>query len=171
MTKAQRPAQILYAHIDGASRGNPGESGIGIILRDAKGNTVFSGGGYLGKGTNNEAEYNALLACLKKIKSVLMDQTRPQPRRAVGQGLGGREHAESKIEKVIVYSDSELLVNQLRGSYKVKDERLKKLFRRAARLIHSLPIKVEIHLVAREQNQDADMLANYGINTRIKLGV
>ena len=164
MTNAQRPTHTFYAYIDGASRGNPGESGIGIVLRDAKGNTVFSGSGYLGKGTNNEAEYNALLACLKKIKSILADRAQPEQ-------LGERADAKSKIEKVIVYSDSELLVNQMKGSYKVKDERLKKLFRRAIRLIQSLPVKVELHVVAREQNQDADMLANYGIQTRIKLRV
>ncbi|MFQ5800066.1 MAG: ribonuclease HI family protein, partial [Bacteroidota bacterium] len=138
-----------------ASRGNPGESGIGIILRDAKGNMLFSGSGYLGKVTNNEAEYNALLLCLKKIKSVLM----------------GRDRAKSTFEKVIVYSDSELLVNQMRGLYRVKDEQLRRMFRRAARLIQSLPVRVEIRHVTREQNLDADMLANYGIETRIKLRV
>lgn len=164
MTKIQRSAEALYAHIDGASRGNPGESGIGIVLRNGDGNTIFSGSGYLGKSTNNEAEYHALLACLKKIKSILMDKNRSQP--AVG-----RDHSESTFVKVIVYSDSNLLVNQMRGSYKVKEERLKKLFRRAVRLIQTLPVKVEIHHIAREQNQDADMLANYGIQTRVKLRV
>ena len=155
MMNAPQPSRTLYAHIDGASRGNPGESGIGIVLRDDKGITVFSGSGYLGMSTNNEAEYNALLVCLKKIKSFITEGDR----------------TEAKIEKIVVYSDSELLVNQMRGTFRVKDENLKMLFRRAARLIQSLPIKIEIRHVAREQNQDADMLANYGIDTRIKLRV
>ncbi len=155
MTKRQRPVHTLYAHIDGASRGNPGESGIGIVLRDGKRNTLFSGSGYLGKCTNNEAEYNALISCLKKIKSLLDE----------------RNHGETRIEQVIVYSDSELLVNQVAGSYKVKDVNLRKLFRRAVRLMQALPAKVEVRHISRGQNLDADMLANYGIDTRIRLRV
>ena len=60
----------LFAHTDGASRGNPGESGIGIIFRDELGNVLFSGGGYIGKATNNIAEYQALLACLRKAMTI-----------------------------------------------------------------------------------------------------
>ena len=60
----------IVAHTDGASRGNPGESGIGILLRDEQGSTLFEGSGYIGKATNNIAEYQALLACLKKTPRV-----------------------------------------------------------------------------------------------------
>ena len=80
----------LYANTDGASRGNPGESGIGIILRDERGTVVYSGSGYIGRTTNNAAEYQALLACLKKVLQ-----------------LG--------CSKLVVRSDSELMVRQLRG--------------------------------------------------------
>ena len=57
----------LFAHTDGASRGNPGESGIGVIFRDELGNVLYSGGGYIGTATNNIAEYQALLACLRDV--------------------------------------------------------------------------------------------------------
>ncbi len=164
MTKAERSTRVLHAYIDGASRGNPGESGIGIVLRDNERKSIFSGSGYVGRSTNNEAEYHALVTCLKKIKSLLVDQT--QSRQSSEQNL-----TEWAIEKVIIHSDSELLVNQMRGSYKVKDERLKKLFRTAARLVQALPVKVEFHRIGRDENQDADMLANYGIQTRIRLRV
>lgn len=156
MKKAHTSDRTLHAHIDGASRGNPGESGVGILLRDTGGKTIFSASGYLGTCTNNEAEYNSLLVCLKKIKAILTS------------GPAKRDE-QPAFERVVIYSDSELLVNQMRGSYKVKDARLKKLFQKAARFMVSLPVRVEFHHVAREDNRDADMLANYGIDSRIKL--
>jgi ribonuclease HI len=136
----------IYAHCDGASRGNPGESGIGVILRDEEGNVIFSGGGYLGKGTNNVAEYEALIACLKKA-------------------------ATTGCTKLIVYSDSQLMVRQLQGLYKVKDKNLQKYFQQANRLIRSGQFAFEISHIEREQNRDADLLANAGIDSKRKLRI
>ena len=134
----------IYAHTDGASRGNPGESGIGIILRDEKGNVLFSGGGYIGKATNNIAEYQALLACLKKAST-------------------------TECKKLVVYSDSELMVRQLQGRYRVKDKGLRQFYRKIRELVDSAPFTFEINHVEREQNRDADLLANAGIDTKKKM--
>ncbi len=136
----------IIAYTDGASRGNPGESGIGIILRDEKGNVLFSGSGYIGQATNNIAEYRALLACLQKAAALPCD-------------------------RLIVHSDSELMVRQLQRKYRVKDKNLQKFFHEVNRLVEGAPFKFEIVHVEREQNRDADLLANEGIESREALRV
>jgi ribonuclease HI len=136
----------IYAYTDGASRGNPGESGIGIILKDDKGTVLFSGGGYIGKATNNVAEYQALLACLKKVASL-------------------------PCKKLIVHSDSELMVRQLLGTYRVKDKKLQEYFLAASRYIKTAPYEFSIKHIERSLNSDADKLANAGIDARATLQV
>ena len=136
----------LIGYTDGASRGNPGESGIGVILRDEQGAVVYSGSGYIGRTTNNVAEYQALLACLKKAIAL-----RPS--------------------KLIVHSDSELMVRQMRGEYRVKDKNLQRHFSEAKRLVSTAPFAFEIVHVERERNRDADLLANAGIDSKRALKV
>ena len=136
----------LIANTDGASRGNPGESGIGVILRDEHGAVVYSGAGYIGKTTNNVAEYSAVLACLKKALTL-------------------------SCSKLIVHSDSELIVRQLRKEYRVKDKNLQHYFHEANRLIAAAPFEFEIVHVERELNRDADLLANAGIDSKRALEV
>ena len=136
----------IVAHTDGASRGNPGESGIGILLRDEQGSTLFEGSGYIGKATNNIAEYQALLACLKKTQ-------------------------EFACTKLVVHSDSELMVKQLRGEYKVKDHILQRLHKEAKELLSRAAYKFEIRHVARDDNSEADELANIGIDGKQLLQV
>lgn len=136
----------IHAFTDGASRGNPGESGIGIILKGEHGEIIYSGGGYLGKATNNAAEYQALIACLKKIH-------------------------ETQCTKLVVHSDSELMVRQVQGKYKVKDKNLQKYFQSVHKLLDTAPYKFEIVHIAREENHEADMLANAGIDSKRKLKV
>ena len=136
----------LYANTDGASRGNPGESGIGVICRDGEGNVMFSGGGYIGTATNNVAEYEALLACLRKV-----------------QGL--------PCTKLVLSSDSELVVRQIRGQYRVKDKNLQRYFQEARRLLASARYTFEIIHVEREKNREADLLANAGIDSKQALAL
>lgn len=136
----------VYAHTDGASRGNPGESGIGIVLHDENGSVLFSGGGYIGKTTNNVAEYEALLACLRKVRSL-------------------------NCQKLIVYSDSQLMVRQVRGEYKVKDKDLRMYFGKVQELISTGGFEFSINHITREQNEDADLLANAGIESRKALKI
>jgi len=135
---------IIHAWTDGASRGNPGESGIGVILKDERGGTLRSVCGYLGKATNNVAEYSALLACLKLA-------------------------SEQPCKMLIVHSDSELMVKQLNGLYKVKDANLKRYVQRVRERLSQASFQVTIKHVMREENREADELANRGIDTRTPL--
>ena len=137
---------IVYAHTDGASRGNPGESGIGILLRDENGTELFAGCGYIGRATNNVAEYEALLACLQKAVSL-------------------------QCKKLVVHSDSELMVRQLQGKYRVKDKSLQRYFQKIQKMLSSAPFEFSIVHVLREENRDADLLANAGIDSRQPLAI
>jgi ribonuclease HI len=137
---------ILHAFTDGASRGNPGESGIGIIVRDGSNEVLFSLNGYIGTATNNVAEYTALLTLLRRI-------------------------ASHSCTRLIVHSDSELMVRQVNGQYKVKDPGLRKYHQQVVAAISGLPFTVELRHIPREQNREADKLANLGIDTRTEIVV
>jgi ribonuclease HI len=134
----------LHAFTDGASRGNPGESGIGALVKDEKGNVLRTFHGYIGVSTNNKAEYTALITLLERMDGI-------------------------ECEKLIIHSDSELMVRQLSGRYKVRDAGLKVFHRKAAALLRRQPFTTELRHVPREQNHDADRLANLAINTRSRL--
>jgi ribonuclease HI len=131
----------LYAATDGASRGNPGESGVGVIVRDESGREVLSEYGYIGKATNNIAEYTALILLLQRMR-------------------------DSQCTRLVVRSDSELLVRQINGVYKVKDPGLKRKFEEVQRLRAKAPYAMELLYVPREQNAEADRLANRGIDEK-----
>lgn len=135
---------ILHAFTDGASRGNPGESGIGIIVRDSNSEVLFSLNGYIGTTTNNVAEYRALLTLLHKMEAI-------------------------PCARLVVHSDSELMVRQVNRQYKVKDPELKKYHQQVTALIANLPFPVELRHIPREENRDADKLANLGIDSRTEI--
>ena len=128
------PAHYLIAHSDGGARGNPGPAGYGVVLKDELGRKVATLSEYLGHQTNNFAEYQGLIAALEY---------------AVGHG--------PKALKLI--SDSELLVRQIKGIYKVKNPTLQHLHARAKELIAQLDWFFIGHAL-REHNQEADRLAN-----------
>ncbi len=132
-------SEIIYKlFVDGGARGNPGESGIGVVI-ESKG---YKNGFYFytGISTNNEAEYNALIKALKI---------------AVSKGL----------KKVIVYSDSELICNQINGSYKVKSDTLKVLYKQAKNLIDKFN-NFSINHIPRTKNKEADKLANIAMDSK-----
>jgi probable phosphoglycerate mutase len=132
--QAARPQTALLAHIDGGARGNPGPSGYGVFLQDAQQRTIAELSHYLGRQTNNFAEYSGLLAAL--------------------------EYAlQNGYVALRVFSDSELLVKQIKGIYKVRNENLRPLYQRAQKFILELE-DFRIEHVRREQNRDADRLAN-----------
>jgi ribonuclease HI len=128
------PEHHLIAHSDGGARGNPGPAGYGVVIKDETGRRVAALSEYLGHQTNNFAEYQGLIAALEY---------------AIQHG--------PKALKLI--SDSELLVRQIKGIYKVKNEVLKDLHGRAKELIAQLDW-FSIGHAFREQNQEADQLAN-----------
>jgi ribonuclease HI len=128
------PQHYLIAHCDGGARGNPGPAGYGVVLQDPSGNKVAHLSEYLGHQTNNVAEYQGLIAALEY---------------AIAHG--------PKALKLI--SDSELLVRQIKGIYKVKNAVLQDLHGRAKELIAQLEW-FSIGHALREHNRDADRLAN-----------
>jgi len=130
-------SKVMLA-IDGAARGNPGEAGAGAALLDSHGNILAELSQYLGKATNNEAEYQALIFGLKL---------------AIERGF----------KKLSIQTDSELLANQINGSYRIKEPRLKKLFVQAQELLAQME-KWDIQSVPRAQNRLADRLANLAID-------
>lgn len=124
--------------VDGAARGNPGPAGCGAVICDEKGAVVRALSRYLGHATNNVAEYQALLMGLEVL-------------------------IELKRNKIVVQSDSQLLVRQINGEYRVKDEKLKELYQRATGLLRQFGSYRIVH-VPRECNKAADRLANRGID-------
>ena len=134
----------ILAYTDGASRGNPGESGIGVILKDESGNLLAEHYGYIGRATNNIAEYTALASCLNLVQKM-------------------------ECGSLIVYSDSELMVRQLNGEYKVKDEGIRKHYRRIQKMLADMPFQFEIRHIPREKNREADQLANRGIDSKKRM--
>jgi len=130
---------IFKLYSDGGARGNPGPAGAGwVIYQD--GEELLTGGQFLGKQTNNVAEYTALLLGLEKA-------------------------VELKITKIICHLDSELVVKQLNGEYKVKNSELKKLWQKAKNLAENFA-QIEFKHVRREQNKRADQLANLAMDAR-----
>jgi len=128
------PENYLTAHTDGGARGNPGPAGYGVVIHDAQGHKVAALSQYLGKQTNNVAEYQALIAALEYAV----------------------EHGSRPLK---VVSDSELLVRQIKGIYKVKEPTLRDLHARARQLINKLEW-FDIEHVLRGHNREADDLAN-----------
>jgi len=133
-------SDILHIHIDGASRGNPGEAGFGVYVSRPDGTEVAGLYGYLGRATNNVAEYQALLHAL---------------RYALAQG----------VRRVRVYSDSELVVRQMDGTYRVKHKDMVPLHREARALLGQFE-EAQLAHVPREQNREADRLANRALDER-----
>jgi probable phosphoglycerate mutase len=137
---------MIVAYIDGGARGNPGPAGYGARIEDGGGRLLAELHGPLGIATNNIAEYNGLLAAL---------------RWAV-------EHGEREVH---VRADSELLVKQMRGEYRVKNAGLKPLFLEACSLIRQTGQVTFTH-VRREQNKEADRLSNVGMDeAELALGI
>ena len=135
-TESRRAAYTV--NIDGGSRGNPGPAAYGVVIRDPRGEVVARLKKYIGRMTNNVAEYYGLIAALD-----------------YAQSLG--------IRALRIESDSELLVNQMRGRYKVKSADLKPLFERAQKMSRSFE-SFRIEHVYRERNAEADKLANEALD-------
>jgi probable phosphoglycerate mutase len=126
------------AHCDGGSRGNPGPSGYGAVIEDANGRVVAELSGYLGIRTNNFAEYSGLLAVLKWA-------------------------IENSTKRLRVVSDSELMVKQMQGKYKVASPILRPLFEEARRLSRKIA-SFEMRHTLRGGNKQADRLANQAMD-------
>src|SRR3984885_2932229 len=134
----ERPAKVHTAKVDGASRGNPGPASYAVVMRKPDGSSEFEIGKYVGRATNNVAEYYGLIAALDYA-------------------------ASHGIERLRIQSDSELLVRQMQGRYKVKSADLRPLHERAQKLVRGFDYFAIEH-VPREQNSEADALANRALD-------
>jgi ribonuclease HI len=132
----------IVAYIDGGARGNPGPAGYGVRIEDEQGSLINEFNGFIGNSTNNVAEYNGLLAALRYAQ----------------------QHGHRSLR---IRSDSELLVKQMRGEYRVKNAGLQPLHQQARAIADSLERVVFEH-VRREQNKDADRLANLAMDQGTK---
>ena len=131
---AKVPEHYLIAHSDGGARGNPGPAAYGVVIKDQSGRKIAALSEYLGHQTNNVAEYRGLIAALEYAL----------------------DHGHKALQ---VVSDSELLVRQIKGLYKVKNRALRELHGRAKELIAQLDW-FSIEHALREHNREADRLAN-----------
>lgn len=132
--------RVVKIYTDGCSRGNPGPAGIGILIINNDGSEIKRISEYIGKATNNIAEYRAILRAVNECES-------------------------RKIDEAIFFTDSELIVNQLNKSYKVKDEKIKTLY---VKLLNKL-INFKnwsIKHIPREDNKIADSLANQALKKK-----
>jgi len=142
-TPTEHPnTEKLTFYIDGASRGNPGRAAIGIVIMNGNGHVIDELKRYIGETTNNMAEYQALIEALTE-----------------GKRIGGKG--------IKVFSDSELMVRQINGIYKVKDAKLLDMYREAKRLISGFG-EFKIEHIARDKNSTADALANEALDNHIK---
>jgi ribonuclease HI len=132
----------VSVRVDGACRGNPGPSGAGAVVEFGDGREARELCAYLGETTNNVAEYRALLLALEEVERYA-------------------------VSSLLIHSDSELLVRQLRGEYKVKAEHLRPLHAEASRRLRVFPAVRILH-VPREENRRADSLANLAIDQHRK---
>ena len=141
----RKPSIAAYqANIDGGSRGNPGPAAYGVVIRDAQGEVIARLKKYIGHNSNNVAEYFALVAAL--------------------------DYAQTHgIRALRVESDSELLVKQMRGQYKVKSSDLRPLHERARKMTQAFEL-FRIDHVYREQNREADQLVNQALDETSRSG-
>lgn len=130
---------------DGGSRGNPGPSGFGVVVVDSNKNIIAKLKKYLGTKTNNEAEYLALVEALRWLNENISNYP---------------------IDSVTFYADSQLMVRQMQGIYKVKSGNIAPLFSEAQKLLSALHLSYQFIDIPREKNSLADSLANEAMDKR-----
>lgn len=130
----------LLINTDGGARGNPGPAGIGVVIRDESETIIFEHGAYIGEQTNNFAEYSALIKALETARD-----------------LGGTD--------LLVRMDSELIVKQMQGLYKIKEPTLQELAGKVLKLKSNFKSVVFTH-IRREFNKDADRMVNQALDAQ-----
>ncbi len=140
--KASPAPPAIIANIDGGARGNPGPAAYGVVIRNSKGEVLAELSEYLGLKTNNFAEYSGLLAALDYA-------------------------VRHNYKSLKIFSDSELLVRQMQGRYKVNHPTLQELFARAQSLVRKFD-RFSIEHVLRDRNKEADRLVNNVLDSRAR---
>lgn len=134
-------------HTDGGSRGNPGEAAIGAVIEEVGGGLKKEYGEYIGRATNNEAEYQAVIFALKKLKQL----------------VGKETVSEAKIEVLL---DSELLERQINGFFKVEDANIQPLFLQLWNLKIDFS-DIKFKHIPREKNKEADRMVNAALDKEL----
>lgn len=135
----------INVYTDGGSRGNPGPSAYGLVVYDDQQQIIHKDSKYLGIKTNNEAEYAGLIAALEWIKN---------------------NQSKLNLSKINFYSDSQLMVRQISGTYRVKASNLLPIFQEAKTLIGQINLSINFQDVRRELNELADQLANEAMDRK-----
>ena len=132
--------ETLTLEFDGGSRGNPGPAGIGVVVRAADGTALITLGRFIGRATNNVAEYRALITALEQAQTL-------------------------NAKSILIRGDSELIIKQMRGEYKVKHPDMRELYDEAQDLLHQFDeARIEHNL--REKNELADTLCNLAMDRK-----
>lgn len=134
--------KTYYVWTDGGARGNPGPAGYGVVIKDEAGKNLAEIAEYIGETTNNQAEYWGLVTALEKVRA-----------------FAGGEPA-----RVVVKMDSELIVKQMNGEYKIKNEGLKPLYWKIRESILALGGNVTFTHIPRRENKEADALSNVAMD-------
>lgn len=137
----------LFIYTDGGARGNPGPGAIGAVIKNEDKQTIKSISRRIGQSTNNVAEYKAVVAALEFVKT-----------------LHFRESVENL--KIYFYLDSTLVVNQINGYFKIKDEKLRELLISVRQLENEIRGSIFYQHIPREQNRQADLLVNQAFDSR-----
>jgi ribonuclease HI len=140
----------LFINTDGGSRRNPGPAAIGVVFYNPGEEEIYSQKEYIGEGTNNEAEYRAIIKALEILSKSKWAKE--------NEGRG----------KVICRLDSELVVEQICGRYKVKKNHIYELAKRVKELVASIGVQIEFIHIPREQNKEADKLVNEALDEHEK---
>jgi ribonuclease HI len=143
--------QRLLIFTDGGARGNPGPAAIGFVVKDERGKILAQKGKFLGRATNNVAEYQALIEALKWL---------------IANNANGLIFTKEKKLIVNFFLDSQLVVNQLNGFYKIKDIKLKNLIIKVKSLEKKINGKIFYGFVHRQKNRQADFLVNQTLDNQ-----
>ena len=133
-----KSSKRLTIYVDGASRGNPGPAAVGVVIKDEKGITKLKVSSSIGRATNNQAEYSALIRALQEARKLEADQ-------------------------VYINTDSQLMAEQINGNYKVRNAHIRPLFEKAMQLLTAFQY-YSINHIPRYLNSEADALANEALD-------
>ena len=140
-------AKKLYVFTDGGARGNPGPAAIGFVVKDDHGKVLQEGSEFIGRATNNVAEYQAVVKALEWL-------------------INNYQIIKLSNDQINFYLDSKLVVNQLGGYYKIKDAKLRNLVIKIKNLEQKIKAKIFYYFISRQKNQRADFLVNQKLNQR-----
>lgn len=141
----------IYINTDGGSRGNPGPAAVGVVFYDAKGKELHTYKKYIGRATNNEAEYQAIIDAIDIL-------------------MRSKWFSENNIaeKEVVCRLDSQLVVEQINGNYKVKQDHIKLLIAQMREMISRMKLNISFSYVPREENKAADKLVNQALDEELK---